>query len=96
MISPKFYSQIQVCPVCRGWGTREKSTAKVGEECRECGGSGVSVKQSGSIFIWDAPSFVNFRARSMVLYFKIGSIVFVLFMFFLFMLMIGSLFSSIR
>ena len=69
MISPKFYSQITVCPACSGWG----------DTCKECLGQGVSVVQSENIYIWDAPTYIDYGARTRVLIFKILAVVSVIF-----------------
>lgn len=74
MISPKFYSQITVCPTCSGWGV----------DCKDCLGQGVSVVQSENIYIWDAPTFVDYKSRTQVLIMKVTvGIIIVLFIIFI-------------
>lgn len=88
MISSKFYSQITVCPVCSGWGTTDVPPKGQNTVCKECYGQGVSVTQSENIYIWNAPSFVDYNGRNRVLILKILAILFVAIIFIMFLLII--------
>lgn len=87
MISPKFYSQITVCPVCSGWGTLESPPKGKTAVCKECYGQGVSVVQSESVYVWNAPSFVDYASRTRLSVLKISAallVVLILIMFLFF------------
>lgn len=81
MISSKFYSQITVCPTCHG----------IGLDCKECLGQAVSVTQSDTIYIWDAPTFIDYRGRTRVLIFKMATAFLILMCIYLFIAFIRSL-----
>jgi hypothetical protein len=63
MISPKFYSQILTCQNCEGWGFKENPPEKGVEVCPECEGKGVFLVQSENVYIWDAPTFIDYKSR---------------------------------
>ena len=73
MISSKFYSQTIVCPVCSGWGTEESLPTKSISVCKECLGQGVSVIQSDTIYVWNAPTFIDYKSRDRILILKISA-----------------------
>jgi hypothetical protein len=78
MLSPKFYSQISVCSNCQGWGTKNFASHKDTDPCLECGGTGVFLSQPGYIYIWDAPTFVDYKSRRRALLFKIVAVILIL------------------
>jgi hypothetical protein len=63
VISPKFFSQIFTCKSCKGWGFLDSPPEKSVDVCKECDGKGVFLSQSEDVYVWDAPTFVNYKAR---------------------------------
>lgn len=90
MISPKFYSQITVCPACTGRGIKNIENLNYSDVCNECLGQGVSVVQSENIYIWDAPTFVDYKSRQRALIFKIIAVALIFIIFLLLILFVRS------
>jgi len=65
MLVSKLYSQLYVCPVCKGWGG-DKASAKKRIVCKQCGGLGVFLMQQDQSYIWRIPNFIDFRARKLM------------------------------
>jgi hypothetical protein len=88
MISPKFYSQTVKCPVCAGWGTTEFPSTNYKDLCRECVGRGVFVSQTENIYVWDAPTFIDYRSRTRAIVLKILAVfLLIAFLFFIFIVL---------
>jgi hypothetical protein len=95
MISHKFYSQIATCPACQGWGQTKSPPTKLGDACGECMGKGVTLLNSSELYIWDAPTFVDYKGRDKVLVLKIVALFLAMFIFLIFIVIIRNMIGGI-
>jgi hypothetical protein len=53
----------ELCPVCKGWGTKELPITKTYVTCDYCGGDSMQLITSDYYVSWDIPPYIEYGVR---------------------------------